>query len=216
MAGDGGRGARMATSTAGRDLAGDVLFSVVLLGRMVVVDPAPQREIRRRRPSAHGERIEMVQLDLVAREWGKETEGARGMVAGAPAEPGRGARGGEGRRQCRLDGAGDGRFRPGTTAIIPPIGELAEQVCGGGLRPKGSHQLFDLLLCSPRSPIQDLEQVCLVEHIAQLTSGENGRTGGVEKASWTARGNRCRTKTGKWEGKWPGTEELDQRRVWPD
>jgi hypothetical protein len=66
-AGDGGGGARLAATAVGRDLAGDVLRSVVLLGRMLVVDTASQGEVRRRRPSSHGERIEMVQLHLVAR-----------------------------------------------------------------------------------------------------------------------------------------------------
>jgi hypothetical protein len=62
----------------------------------------------------------------------------------------------QGRRQRRLDGAGDGRFRPGTTTIIPKAWELPQQVCGGRPGAKRGHQHLDLLLSSPCGPIQDL------------------------------------------------------------
>ena len=72
---------------------------------------------------------------------------------------------------ARLGGAGGGEFRPGTTAIIPRIWKLPQQVGRCRLRPKGGHQLLDLILGSPRSAIQDLDEVCLVEHVAQLDQG---------------------------------------------
>ena len=63
------------------------------------------------------------------------------------------------------------QFRPGTTAVIPLIWQLPQQVWRCRLRPKGGHQLLDLILGSPRSAVQDLGRVRFVEHVAQLDEG---------------------------------------------
>ena len=39
------------------------------------------------------------------------------------------------------------------------------------MRPKGGHQLLDLILGSPRSAVQDISRVRFVEHVAQLDEG---------------------------------------------
>ena len=61
-----------------------------------------------------------------------------------------------------------GECRPGTTAIITRSWQPPQQVRRCGLRAKRRRQLLDLLLGSPRRPIEDLDQVSFVEHVAQL------------------------------------------------
>jgi hypothetical protein len=70
-----------------------------------------------------------------------------------------------------VGGAAGDQFRPGTTAVIPPIWQPPQQVWRCRLRPKGGHQTLDLILGSPRSAVQDLGRVRLVEHVAQLDEG---------------------------------------------
>jgi hypothetical protein len=70
-----------------------------------------------------------------------------------------------------VGGAAGDQFRPGTTAVIPLIWQLPQQVWRCRSRPKGGHQLLDLILGSPRSAVQDLGRVRFVEHVAQLDEG---------------------------------------------
>jgi hypothetical protein len=74
-------GSRTVASAAGRDLAVDVIASVVLLGGVEIVGAAAQSEICGCRWSALGEWIDVVELELVSR--GAAVAGA--ADEGAPA-----------------------------------------------------------------------------------------------------------------------------------
>jgi hypothetical protein len=63
------------------------------------------------------------------------------------------------------------RCRPGTTRIIPGTWQPPQQVGGGGLRPQACHELLDLVFRSPGSTIEDLDEMCLLEHVTELDEG---------------------------------------------
>ena len=103
-------------------------------------------------------------------------EGRAGAEAGgAGAAGGVGAVGGSGE-------AGWAAVSPGGRCCRGPVParnhcchsavwQLPQQVWRCRLRPKGGHQLLDLILGSPRSAVQDLGRVRFVEHVAQLDEG---------------------------------------------
>jgi hypothetical protein len=75
------------------------------------------------------------------------------------------------RSERRARGVRCRRCRPGTTRVIPGIWQPPQQVGGGGLRPQAGHELLDLVLRSPGSTIEDLGEMCLVEHVTELDEG---------------------------------------------
>jgi hypothetical protein len=75
------------------------------------------------------------------------------------------------RRERRARAIRCGRCRPGTTRIIPSTWQPPQQVGGGGLRPQARHELLDLILRPPGSTIEDLDEMCLIEHVTELDEG---------------------------------------------
>jgi hypothetical protein len=60
---------------------------------------------------------------------------------------------------------------PEPPRIIPGTWQPPQQVGGGGLRPQAGHELLDLVLRSPGRTIEDLDEMCLVEHVTELDEG---------------------------------------------
>jgi hypothetical protein len=69
------------------------------------------------------------------------------------------------RREGRARAVRCSRCRPGTTRIIPATWQPPQQVGGGGLRPQAGHELLDLVFRSPDGTTEDLDEMCLVEHV---------------------------------------------------
>jgi hypothetical protein len=67
-----------------------------------------------------------------------------------------------------LFSAGGGEFRAGTSRVITARWKPPQQVSGFRLGPKRGHEPLDLVLGPSRRPIQDLDDVAFVEHVAQL------------------------------------------------